>query len=169
MHHQHFVCGAALLGAVLCTALCVPCRTALVGSGQWNFCNALPNCLGPVGSATRAMHCLTTWRQWAAQLLQCTASLPGGSGQWSSCFAPPHCPVAVGCGTPVMHCHTAQWLWVVQLLQCTASLPGGSGQCNSCNAMHCLIGWGRWAVELLQCAGPSAGGTGSPAQEAVAA
>ena len=35
LHHQYFVCGAALLGAVLRTALCVPRRTALVGSGQW--------------------------------------------------------------------------------------------------------------------------------------
>ena len=34
LHHQYFVCGAALLGAVLRTALCVPRRTALVGSGQ---------------------------------------------------------------------------------------------------------------------------------------
>ena len=29
------------------------------GSGQWNSCNALPNCLEAVGSATPAMHCLT--------------------------------------------------------------------------------------------------------------
>ena len=29
--------------------------------------------------------------QWAAELLQCTASLPGGSGQWTSCSALPHC------------------------------------------------------------------------------
>ena len=36
------------------------CTTALPrGSGQWNPCNALPHCLGVVGSATRAMHCLT--------------------------------------------------------------------------------------------------------------
>ena len=40
---------------VLCTALCVPCRTALVGSRQWNFCNALPHCLGAVGSGAPAM------------------------------------------------------------------------------------------------------------------
>ena len=33
LHHQYFVCGAILLGAVHCTALCVPCRTSLVGSG----------------------------------------------------------------------------------------------------------------------------------------
>ena len=51
LHHLYFVRGAALLGAVHCNALCVPCRTALVGSGQW-----------------------------AVEILQCTASLPGGSG-----------------------------------------------------------------------------------------
>ena len=62
-HHQYFVCGGALLGAVPCTELCVPCRTALavVGSGQWNFCNALPHC-----------------------------PLLGGSGQRNSCYALPH-------------------------------------------------------------------------------
>ena len=51
------------------------------GSGQRNSCNALPHCLGVVGSATPAMHCLTARGQWAVQPLQCTASLPWGSGQ----------------------------------------------------------------------------------------
>ena len=51
------------------------------GSGQCNSCNALPHCPGAVGSATPVMHCLTVWGQWAVQLLQCTAPLPGGSGQ----------------------------------------------------------------------------------------
>ena len=67
------------------------------GSRQRNSCNAMPHCLGavgsatpamhcltalgPVGSATPAMHCLTAWGQWTVQLLQCTASLPWGSGQ----------------------------------------------------------------------------------------
>ena len=46
------------------------------GSRQCNSCNALPHCLGAVGSATPAMHCLTAWGQWTVQLLQCTASLP---------------------------------------------------------------------------------------------
>ena len=125
------------------------------GSGRCNFYNARPHCLGAVGSATPAMHCLTAlgamgsgtlamhcltaWGQWAVQLLQCTASLPGGSGQWNSCNAPPHCLGAAGSGTPAMHCLTAWGQWAVQLLQCTASLPGGSGQRNSCNALpHCL-------------------------------
>ena len=49
------------------------------------------------------MHCPTAWGQWAVEVLQCTASLPGGSGQWNSCNALPHCLGAVGSGTPAMH------------------------------------------------------------------
>ena len=45
------------------------------GSGECNSCNALPHCLGAVGSATPAMHCLTAWGQWVVRLLQCTAPL----------------------------------------------------------------------------------------------
>ena len=83
------------------------------GSRPCNPCNALPHCpgavgratpamhcltaLGAVGSATPAMHCLTAWGQWAVQLLQRTASLPGGSGQCNSCNALPYCLGAVGC------------------------------------------------------------------------
>ena len=44
------------------------------GSGQWNSCNALPHCLGAVGSGTPATgsgtagtHCLTAWGQWVVQ------------------------------------------------------------------------------------------------------
>ena len=83
------------------------------------------------------MHCLTAWGEWAVQLLQCTASLPGGSGHCNSRNALPHCPRAMGSETPAMHCRTASGQWAVQLLQCTASLPGGSGHCNSnsCNAL----------------------------------
>ena len=65
LHYQHFVCCAALLGAVHCTALSVPCCAALCalyqanqqhtaspprGSGQWYPCNAPPHCLWAVGS-----------------------------------------------------------------------------------------------------------------------
>ena len=50
------------------------------GNRQRNSCNALPHCLGAVGSGTPAMHYLTAWAQWAVQLLQCTAPLLGGSG-----------------------------------------------------------------------------------------
>ena len=56
-----------------CTALCVPCCTAVVGRGLWavgtaslprrtgqcNPCNALPHCLEAVGTGTPAIHCLT--------------------------------------------------------------------------------------------------------------
>ena len=121
------------------------------GSGQWNSCNALPHCLGAVGSATPAIHCLTAWGQWAIELLQCTTFLPGGSGQCNSCNTPPNCLRAVGSGNPAMHCRTARGQWALQLLQCTITPPGGGGR------------------EILQCAGPQAGGTGSPAHEAVAA
>ena len=58
----------------------VQCTTTTPrGSGQCNLCNALPHCLGAVGSATPAMHCHNAYEQWAVQLMQCTASLPGGS------------------------------------------------------------------------------------------
>ena len=119
---------------VLCNALHCVCPAALKlwaeGSGQCNSCNALPHCLGAVGSATPAIHCLTAWGQWAVQLLLNTASLPGGSGQWRSrfcCNALLLCLGAVGSATPALHCLTAWGQWAVQLLQCTASLPGGSG------------------------------------------
>ena len=121
------------------------------GSGQCNSCNTLPHCLGAVGSATPAMHCRTTWGQWAVQLLPYAASLPGGSGQWNSCNALSHCLGAVGSATPAMHCRTAWGQWAVELLQHTASLPGGSGQWNSCNALpHCLgaVGSGTPAIPI---------------------
>ena len=94
-------------------------RTAALpgGSGQWNSCNTPPHCLGAVGGATPAMHCLTAWGQGAVELLQLIASLPGGSGQWNSCNTLPHCLRGVGSGTPAIHRLTA---W-------------GSGQWNSCN------------------------------------
>ena len=85
------------------------------------------------------MHCPNAWGQWAVDLVQYTASLPGGSGQWTSCNTLPHCLGALGSGTPAMHYLTAWGQKVVQLLQGTASLPGGSGQWTSCNALpHCL-------------------------------
>ena len=73
--------------------------------------------LGAVGSATPVTHCLTAWGQWAVQLLQCTASLPGGSGQCNSCNALPRCLGAVGSATSAMHCLTALGQLAVELLQ----------------------------------------------------
>ena len=55
--------------------------TLPAGSGQCNSCNALPHCLGAVGSGTPVMHCHTPQGQWAAELLQRTPSLPRGSRQ----------------------------------------------------------------------------------------
>ena len=87
---------------VLCSALHCVCLAALhllaVGSGQWNFCYALPHRLGAVGSATPAKHCLTACGQWA-----------------------------VGSGTSAMHCHIASGRWAVQFLQCAGPSAGGTG------------------------------------------
>ena len=74
------------------------------------------------------MHCHAAYGQWAAEQLQCTATLLVGSGQWNSCNALPHCLGAVGSGTAVMHRHTSCGQRAVESLQCTATLPGGSGQ-----------------------------------------
>ena len=103
------------------------------GDGAWHWD------VGALGSGTPAMHCLTAWEQWAVQLLQCTASLPGGSGQCSFCNALPHCLGAVDSAISAMHYPTAWGQWAVDLRQYTDARPGGSGQCNSCNALpHCL-------------------------------
>ena len=64
--------------------------------------------------------------QWAVQLLQCIASLPSGSRQWNSCNALPHCLAAVGSATPAMHYLTA---W------------GAVGSATP--AMHCLTALGQ--------------------------
>ena len=50
--------------------------TLLVGHGQWNSHNALPQSLCEEVSETRAMHGGIFGRQWVAELLQCTATLP---------------------------------------------------------------------------------------------
>ena len=66
-----------------------------------------PYRLGAVGNGTLALHCLTSWGQWAFELLQYTASLYWGSGQCNSFNALPHYLGAVGSGTRAMHCLTA--------------------------------------------------------------
>ena len=161
------------------------------GSGQCHSFNPLPHCLGAVGSAAPALHCLTGWGQWAVQLLQCTASLPSGSRQCHSCNALSHCLGAVGSGTPAMLCPTAWGQWAAQLLQCAASLPGGTGESSPGGGRSVLQGlWGRrtghtglggWGVQPRGWsefpAGPAGmdnrahrpGGTGSPAQGSVRA
>ena len=153
---------------VLCRTLHCVCPAALLlwagGSGQWNSCNALPDCLGAVGSGPPAIHCPTAWGQWAVQFLQCTASLPGGSGQCNSCNTLPHCLGAVGSGPPAMHCPTAWGSGQCNSCNTLPHCPGGGGQCNSCNAlprclgavgiassaMQCVTAWGQWAAQLLQ-------------------
>ena len=103
-------------------------------------CNAMQQCLGPVGGATPGMQCLAAWGQWAVEHLQCTASLLGGGGSCNSYNALPHCLGAVGSATPATHCLTAWGQWVVQLLQCTATPPGGNARWNSCNARAHQLG-----------------------------
>ena len=152
--------------------------TALLpaGSGQWRSCNALPHYLGAMGSGTPAMcgatswgdgescraagrcrksgppamHCHTSWVQWAVELMSCIVSLPGGNGQCNSCNALRHYPGVVGSGTLAIRCLTAWGQWAVELLQCTASLPGGQG-----------------VVELLQGTATAPWGRGGGAPAAV--
>ena len=56
-------------------------------------CNAMPYCLGVMGSAVLAIHCLAAW----------------GSGHWKSCDALPHWGGggAAGSATPATHALTA--------------------------------------------------------------
>ena len=123
------------LGAVVQLLQCTASLPG--GGGQWNFCNArahqlggrgvlprkwsplkernscnaLPHCLGAVGSGTLVTHCLFVRAQWAVEVLQCTASLLGGSGQCNSCNALPH-----RLGT-----------WAVEVSQCAGPPAGGTG------------------------------------------
>ena len=132
------------------TKVLLQCTATLPGgSGQCNSCNTLPHCLGAVGSATLAMHCLTAWKQWAVELLSCIATATGRGGQWTICNKRVHQLGGRGVlpkrrslpnkGAPATHCLPARGRWAVQLLQCTASLLGGSGQWNSCHPPpHCL-------------------------------
>ena len=40
------------------------------GSGLWNSYNALPYCLGKMGSGSLAMHCDAAWEQGTVELVQ---------------------------------------------------------------------------------------------------
>ena len=148
----------------------LPQRTAslLGGSGQCNSCHALPQCvgavgvqlcnalpyrLGVVGSGTRAVHRQTAWGQWAVQLLQSTAPLPGGSGRWNSGNTVPQCRGAVRLGTPAMRESTSWGDW--------ESYPGCRHYIKSgTTAMHCHIALGQWRVELLSCTATVLRGSG---------
>ena len=159
-----------------------PAMHCLTSWGQWAV--QLPQCtatssrgnvwahqLGGRGVVPRKRSCLKTQLsscsalvpavgQWAVQLLQCAASLPGGSGQWNSCNALPHCQWAVGSATPAMHCLTAGGHWAVQLLQCNATLPWDSGQCNSRHALpHCVGALGSGTPAMRR---PTSWGNGEP-------
>ena len=100
------------------------------------------------------MHCHTASGQWAAQLLQCTASPPWGRGQWNSCQTLPHCLGAMGSRTPAMHHLTAWRQWAVEFLQSTPRCLKAVG--STTPVMHCHTAWG---VPLLQCIAPLPWGT----------
>ena len=120
-------------------------------------CNALPHCLGAVGSGP--LLCTPTLlkgSRQAVELLKCTALPLGGCGLWNSynalphclgadgsatpAFALPQCTRAVGTGTPAMRCLAARGQRAVQLVQCTATPPGGGGLWNSCYARAHQLG-----------------------------
>ena len=141
LHRQYFVCGAALLGAVRHTVLCVPRRTTLLGSEQWavssgTSSNVLPPCCG----------------RWVVELLLCTAIPPRGGGRCNPYDTRPNCRGAMGGATPSTHCLTARGHGAVEILQRTTSLPGGGGQWDSCMAVpHCLgtVGSGTHVMNCL--------------------
>ena len=81
-------------------------------SGQWNSCNALPHCMGAVGSGTPAYALPHRLGAVGGELLQCAG------------------PPAGGIGSP------AQEALGAQLVQCTATLPGVVG--SAIPTMHCL-------------------------------
>ena len=85
---QLLLCTTTLLMGQWAVQLLQYTATPPGGGGHCNSCNARAHQQGGRGvpperwlqSSTRAMHCHTTWVQWAVQLLRCTASLPGGTG-----------------------------------------------------------------------------------------
>ena len=91
--HCHTACGRSAVDLVqfagpLAGGIGSPTREAVAASiavlsqctttlprGSWtcNSCNALPYCLGAVGSRTPVMHCHTAYGRLVVSLLQCTA------------------------------------------------------------------------------------------------
>ena len=123
---------------------------------------------GTAGSGTRVAHRRTSLGQWAVELLQYIAALPGGSGQWKSYGALPHSPGAVGNKTSAVALpwDSGQWNSCGTLPHCPEAMASvtlrytalgqravGSGTC----AVHCRTALGQWVVEhrcaLLQCLG----------------
>ena len=129
------------------------------------------------------MHCLTAWGQWAVELLQCTAPLPGGIGQCNFCNALVGGCAREGDGGAVSSAaerhraadRTEERPGLAKVGRGArgargvgggavsggartplggAALPGGSGQRNSCTALpHC----------------PGAVGSGTPATHCLTA
>ena len=115
--------------------------------------------LGLVGSATRAMHCHTSWGCRAVELVQRACAPAGGTESRAQRVG-----LCRKSDPPAMDYLPVWGQWAVKLLQRIALLPGGKGQWKSfnmlshylgtvgsgINAMHCLTTWGQQAEELLQ-------------------
>ena len=143
---------ASLFGAVGSGTPAINCRTAQ----------------GAAGNATLAIPCLTTWGQWAVQLLQCTATPPGGGGQFPMARAHQLGGRAV----------TARWRSVPMEAMRGAAVPRACrGRQFPTARAHQLGGrgvlprrrGGLRGTALPNGPGPSTGGTGSPALVAVGA
>ena len=134
--HYHFAWGQREMEILERTA------TLFVSYGHWNFCNALPHCLGALGSGTLVMHYHAPGgnAQWKScnALPQCLgiigsethvmhATLPEGNGPWNACNSLPQCLGASGSGTLVIHCCIVRGQYAGELLQWSATLPMGSG------------------------------------------
>ena len=122
------------------------------------------------------MHCLTAWGQWAVELVQCTAPLPGGSGQcnscngWSECSAGPvgmyywaHRPGGMGSPTQGVVGASFRAYGGPSSSENRAHRPGGDGESRPGGGRSLLLG--PMGGHLLQRTGRTGpGGTGSPAQ-----
>ena len=109
------------------------------GQGPWNPCKTPSHCLRAVGGRSPGTHRRTAYGQWATELLQYTATLPGGSELWKSCKYTAALPWGSG-----------QWISCGMLLHCLGCLrAAGTGP----RATHCLTAWavgsGNPAVHCL--------------------
>ena len=78
------------------------------GGGRSNCCNAPPQCLGALGSASAAVQCHSNCAQWAVEVVQCTFTLLHGRRKYNCCNAMPHCTGVVGRGFRARHRQTTR-------------------------------------------------------------
>ena len=105
------------------------------------------------------MHYHSAWGQWAVELLQRNASLPGGSEKCNTCNAQPHRLGTVDSGSPAMRRPT-RWggqgglprrRWLPKEPTSSNALPHCLGAVGTgTHVMHCLIASRQWAVQFLQ-------------------